>query len=107
MPDFGDRREQVAIGRLDPHPADVSVETGLAEYELVGWVYVRESTGERWDGMIRPFYDDIAVETYPSHVDGVILCQLLDDRRLKFEAFPGATAAAVDGFTENARIYER
>lgn len=107
MPDFGDRREQVAIACLDPHPADVSVETGLVEYELVGWAYVREATGEHWAGITRPFYDDIVVEVYPQHVDGVILCELVADRRLKFEAFPGATAADVDGFTENAVIYER
>ena len=107
MPSFGGHREQVAIGSLDPHPAEVSVESGLVEYELVGWAYVRESTGEHWSGITRPYYDDIVVETYPFHVDGVILCQLLDDRRLKFEAFPGATADEIDGFTEDAVIYER
>jgi len=107
MPDFGDHREQVAIGRLDPHPEDVTPSSGLVKYELVGWAYVRESTGEHWGGITRPFYDDIVVETYPQHVDGVILCQLLADRRLKFEAFPGATASEVEGFTDDARTYER
>lgn len=107
MPSFGDHRAQVAIGQLDPHPADVAVETGLVKYELVGWSYIRESTGEHWSGITRSAYDDIVVEVYRVHVDGVILCQLLDDRRLTFEAFPGLRASEVDGFTENARVYER
>lgn len=107
MPSFGDHRAQVAIGDLDPHPADVSVETGLVKYELVGWAYVRRSTGEHWSSITRPAYDDIIVEVYPQHVDGTVLCQLLDDHRLKFEAFPGMRAYEVGGFTSEARIYER
>lgn len=38
---------------------------------------------------------------------GVVLFQLLDDRTLKVETFPGKTAAQVDGFTESALLYER
>ncbi len=107
MPSFGDHRAQVAIGSLDPHPADVSVATGLVKYELVGWAYVRESTGEQWGGTTWTAYDDIVVEVYPQHVDGTVLFQLLEDHRLKFEAFPGLRAHEVDGFTSEARSYER
>ena len=38
---------------------------------------------------------------------GVVLFELLDDRTLKVETFPGETAAQVDGFTEAALLYER
>ncbi len=107
MPSFGDHRAQVAIGSLDPHPTDVSVATGLVKYELVGWAYVRESTGEPWGGTTWAAYEDIVVETYPQHVDGTVLFQLLEDHRLKFEAFPGLRAGEVDGFTREATIYER
>ena len=107
MPSFGGHREQVAIGDLDPHPADVSVATGLVKYELVGWAYVRESTGEHWGSTSWTASDDIIVEIYPQHVDGTVLFQLLEDHRLKFEAFPGLRAHQVDGFTSEARIYER
>jgi len=107
MPSFGDHREQVAIGSLDPHPADVSVSTGLVTYELVGWSYVRESTGEGWGGITRPAYDDIIVEVYPQHVDGTILLRLLEDNRLMMEAFPGLRAHQVSGFTDAATIYGR
>jgi len=107
MPSFGDHRAQVAIGTLTPHPADVSVATGLVKYELVGWAYVRESTGEHWGATSWTAYDDIIVEVYPQHVDGTVLFQLLDDHRLKLEAFPGLRADEVSGFTDDATIYER
>jgi hypothetical protein len=42
-----------------------------------------------------------------THVDGTILFQLLEDHRLKFEAFPGLRAHGVDGFTSETTIYAR
>jgi hypothetical protein len=107
MPSFGDHRAQVAIGNLDPHPADVSVATGLVKYELVGWAYVRESTGDHWGATSWEATDDIVVEVYPHHVDGTVLLRLLEDHRLKFEAFPGLRSHEVSDFTDAARIYER
>ena len=40
-------------------------------------------------------------------VQGTVLAQVLPDRKLKFEAFPGKIAAEVKGFTSAAKIYER
>ena len=37
---------------------------------------------------------------------GVSLAQLIEDRKLKIEVFPGKSAATVAGFTTGARIYE-
>jgi len=38
---------------------------------------------------------------------GVVLAQLVEDRKLKFEALVGRTAAEVTGFTAAAARYER
>ena len=107
FPSFGDTRSQVAIGNLDPHPADVSLQTGLVKYELVGWMYVRESTGQSWNGITRQAFDDIIVRLNPVHVDGVVLFELIAEDRLKMEAFPGKRTHEVAGFTDDATIYER
>jgi hypothetical protein len=42
-----------------------------------------------------------------TRVDGTIPFQLLEDHRLKFEAFPGLRTHGVDSFTSEATIYER
>ena len=41
------------------------------------------------------------------YVVGVALLQMLEGRKLKMEVFPDKTAAQVNGFTENAKIYVR
>ena len=46
-------------------------------------------------------------EGIPTDVQGVVLAQVIPGRKLKFEAFPGRTAAQVSGFTSNAKTYER
>jgi hypothetical protein len=40
-------------------------------------------------------------------IHGVVLFEVLEDWRLRVEAFPGKTAAQVNGFTDAALIYER
>ena len=50
---------------------------------------------------------DIVVHVYPQHVEGTVLLQLLDNSRLKAEAFPGLRADQVNDFTTAAKIYER
>jgi len=78
-----------------PDPADVSVETGLVKYELLGKEHIDHPTlGFR-----------VGVST--DEVLGVFLVQMLDDRTIKTEVFPKKTASQVTGFTSNAKIYER
>lgn len=86
-----------------PDPKDVSVTTGLVKYELVGSEYVLGSE-EPWDHT--SYASDIKAVS-GDIVRGVVLVQLTSDRKLKFETFPGASAAQVDGFTGNALTYER
>jgi len=50
---------------------------------------------------------DIVVHVYPQHVEGTVLLQLIDDERLRAEAFPGLSADQVNGFTEAAAVYKR
>ncbi|MCK5246078.1 hypothetical protein KAR02_04230, partial [Candidatus Bipolaricaulota bacterium] len=85
----------------------VTVESGLVKYELVGSQYIIASTDEPWFGITRTAAPDIFVRVYPQHVEGTVLFQLLDDNRLKAEAFPGLRVSQVDGFTVEAKIYER
>jgi len=40
-------------------------------------------------------------------VQGVLLVQVINNKEIKFEVFPGKTALQVMEFTNNAKIYER
>jgi hypothetical protein len=90
--DFGGQVRQFWVKGNAPDPAKVSVASGLVKYELV---YAKiGSAGQTFEGI-------------PIGVQGVLLVQLLDDRKLCVEAFPGKSADDVNGFTESAAIYER
>ena len=51
-------------------------------------------------------HQDLKIENY-DFVQGVVLFQLIEDRKLKVEIFPGKEGSEVNGFTEDAKIYER
>ncbi len=86
-----------------PNPAEVSVATGLVAYELVSYEYW--TGGERWDGARH--VAELEARNRDSDMRGVVLFQLLDDRTLKVETFPGQSSNEVSGFTEAALISER
>ena len=46
-------------------------------------------------------------ENVRESIVGVVLVQMVEDRLLKAEAFPGMMAAEIEDFTAAARIYER
>ena len=76
-----------------PDPATVAEESGLVKYELVG----RLHTGELH---VRTANDErVAL--------GVMLVQVIDDRTIKVEIVPGATANEVVAFSDAARLYLR
>jgi len=77
-----------------PDPADVSVDSGLLKYELMGVEGATDPRGFR-----------VSVNT--DEVLGVFLVQMLDDRTIKGEVFPKKKASQVTGFTNNAKIYAR
>lgn len=86
-----------------PDPADVTTASGAVIYELVDYDYYAGE--ERWDRVSHTY--GLEARNYDDRVHGVVMFQLIDDRTLKVETFPGKTAAEVNGFTSDARDYER
>lgn len=95
--------QQFAVKDNAPDPASVSVSSGLIKYELVDFDYLTDE-GRSWD---RTSFAKISKAVPFGQVAGVVLVQMIEDRKITFEAFPGKTAAEIEGFTEKAKIYER
>ena len=96
-------RLQYSINGNSPNPKEISVSSGLIKYELVETMYAL-SNGESWDRM--SYANDIKAMG-GNYVKGTALVQMISERKLKFEAFPGKTGEQVNGFTEKALVYER
>lgn len=91
-----------------PDPRNVTSETGLVEYELVTFEHYARNHPERvglGQNGIQPG-DDVAARNHDT-VQGTVLLQLVADRTLKMETFPGKRADEVNGFTAAAILYER
>ena len=101
--DFNGEAKQFAVKGNAPDPATVSTASGLVKYELVAGGYLTEE-GKDWD---RVSFAKISKGFGYDQVAGVALVQMISDRKIKLEVFPGKTASQVSGFTENAKIYER
>ena len=99
---FVDTAEQFGVKGNGPDPANVSVDEGLIIYELVDFEYYKNDTS--WN---RTSLEKGLKVRNSEYAQGVILLQLMEDRKLKVEIFPGQTADEIDSFTENAIIYER
>ncbi len=91
--DFDGRPRQFWVKGNAPDPAGISEKDGPVKYELI-WGQVGTS-GDRQ--LMRD--SDV--------VQGTVLVQVLPNRKLKFEVFPGKEWREVNGFTANAKIYER
>ena len=100
---FDGRSEQFGVLGNGPDPAAVAVSSGPVKYELVRYEYWNGA--ERWDRV--SLVKHLQARNSETQVFGVLLVELLSDRRLMVESFPGSRAADVDGFTEAALIYER
>ncbi len=96
--------KQFGINGNSPDPADVSTETGLVKYELVDFEHFIGDTGQAWNRM--SYAKDLKAKN-SEIVKGTVLLQLIANRKLKLEAFPGKTASEIAGFSDAARIYER
>ncbi|MSS72023.1 MAG: hypothetical protein EXS64_11100 [Candidatus Latescibacteria bacterium] len=90
--DFNGRSRQFWVKGNAPDPATVTASSGPVKYELVQIGI--GSSGQTFPGI-------------STAVQGVVLLQMVEDRRLKVEIFPDKTAADVAGFTSAALIYER
>ena len=108
----GSGTAQYLIVNADPNPQKVDVKNGIVKYEL-GYVwYCSVEETERcghtytWDGSVE-LYARQMTENVHEPIAGVALVQMLEDRLLKVEAFPGKKTAEVEGFTSAATLYER
>jgi hypothetical protein len=99
---YVDSAKQFSVKNNSPNPADISVDDGLVIYELVDYEYYKNDT--RWNR--NSLAKGLKVRN-SNYVQGVILFELIDDKKLKMELFPGSNADEIDGFTENAAIYIR
>jgi len=103
MGDYDGREEQFGVRGNKPNPAEVSVSSGLVKYELVNYgFYTLE--GEIWD---RTTLAKIKESKNYDFVQGVILLELIEDRKLKVEIFPGKEGSEVNGFSNGVKVYER
>ncbi len=102
--DYGGISAQFGVRGNAPDPATIDVSSGLHKYELTHLEYYRTTSGQMWDRMT--VYTDIKARPQ-SHIQGVALVQMLDARKIKFEAIPGKTAEQVSSFTQKAILYER
>lgn len=100
--DYGGLSAQYGVKGNSPDPASVDVNSGLHKYELAFIDYYRDSG--MWDRM--HVYTDIKARPQ-SYVQGVVLVQMLENRKIKFEVFPGKSSDQVVAFTDKAIIYER
>ena len=99
----GEDSKQFGVKMNSPEPANVEIKDGLVKYELVGYDYITKN-GNPWDRIsLAKGLKTVSNEM----VQGVVLVQIIEKRKIKFEAFPGKTASQINGFTENAKIYER
>lgn len=101
---FNGEAQQFGVKGNTPDPSIINVTSGLQKYELVELEEYHSATGARWDKMSAA--SDIKARPLNT-VLGVILVEMVETRKIKFEVFPGKTAAQVSGFTDKAAIYER
>ncbi len=101
--DFDGQAQQFGVKGNSPDFATVSQDTGLVTYELVKYEYLTDA-GEYWT---RTHFAKL-MSTEPSTViEGTVLVQMLEDRKIKLETFPGQSTSQVEGFTSGAKIYVR
>ena len=94
----------------DPNPQNITVADGVVKYELGYRQYCTidepKLCGLQWDGKSRLFAQHMT-ENVPEPIVGVVLLQMIEDRLLRVEAFPGKEAAEIEDFTAAAKLYER
>jgi hypothetical protein len=102
--DFQGQARQFAVTGNGPDPAQVSLATAPVKYELRYWGYFHRQTGKSWD--YREPFDEFRVLPW-GEVQGTVLMNMVSERKLKVEVFPGERSTDVQGFTANAVLYER
>ncbi|MQG40081.1 MAG: hypothetical protein FI718_08890 [SAR202 cluster bacterium] len=97
---------------VDPEiePDKVGITNGIIKYNLGNLIYCfndpTTSCMNRPDGSQKLFAKH-RKENVQNIFEGVVLLQMLEDRLLKAEVFPGKTPDEIIDFTSNATVYER
>ncbi len=86
-----------------PDPATVTVDTGLVKYDLVKF-HGAKADGSTWDNMT--FSTPISLQK-ESTIQGCMLVQMTDTRKIKAEAVAGKACSLVSGFSSAAVNYIR
>lgn len=104
MGDYDGKEMQFGIKGNAPDPAITDSGNGMIKYELIqkDWI---DATGKHWDRM--SVVKGIKAKNHDERVEGVVLIQMTENRKLRFEAFPNKTANQVSEFTSNAVNFER
>lgn len=101
--DYNGKPFQFGVKGNTPDPVNVDKNSGLIKYELVQYDYY-DLSGVRWERFI-------PVKNIQSkngiQVQGVVLVQMIEDKKLKFEVFPGKSASKVNGFDSSVLTFER
>ena len=99
---FDERATTGAVTGNRPDPVDVTIESGLILYELRPWDYYVDGTyWNQWNLLKGPTLVP-RTESY-----GVIAVELVGDRELRVEMFPGLVPADIEGFSTAALTYVR
>lgn len=101
--DFGGEPLQMLVHGDAPHPTDVGPDDGPVAYTLGAFEYITPD-GDSWDRLT--YRGNLTIRA-GGQVDGCGLFEVLEGERLRAEMFPGAGCDEVDGFSDNARVYER
>ncbi len=91
---------QFSVENNSPDPKDVSVSIGVVKYKLVDTEYIL-SDGSVWNRF--SYANDIHARS-GNTIKGIVLVQMISNRKMKFEIFPHKIDAVFD---DNAIIYER
>ena len=97
---------------VDPeiHPNKAKVTDGIIKYNLGDLIYCLldepDNCVSRPDGTTSLFGKH-RTENSRNSFEGTVLLQILEDRLLKMEVFPGKTSDGIQDFTSNATLYER
>lgn len=97
---------QLMLKSALPDPAVVGTNTAAVKYELVQKHYVLPS-GQSWDNSSLATGIKVMSPSANDQVIATAMAQLTGSRTLKFEVFPGKTAAQVTGFDVSAKTYTR
>lgn len=101
--DFNGEPKQFGVKGNIPDPASIGKDSSQVKYELVQQDWI-DADGNYWDRLNRTKGPKAKNQ---QKVLGTVLVQLLEDKKLKLETFPGKNESQVSGFTENAKIYVR